>query len=215
MLEQFQPRKYLPRSLESERLTIRQWRIGDIEEHEELFQSSYEKHLSPWLPPQEESKSFAERKRQLHDRVIAMLDKWEEGSDYRFLIIRNSDKRIVGQLGITGIIRNVNQSCFIGYWIGREFLNQGYATEATVMAMHYAFEFLKLHRVSLWISPDNAGSLRIASKLRLRHEGTIKEALFLGGRWQETEIFTILSDEWDIRKNELMQEFCKADPTKR
>ncbi len=209
MLEEFKPRNNLPRSLESNRLTIRQWRISDIEEHEELFQSSFEKHLSPWLPPQEESRNPNDRNRQLHDRVVAMLDKWEEGSDFRFLIVRNSDKRIVGQLGITGIVRNVNQSGFIGYWIGRDFLNNGYASEATVMAMHYAFEFLRLHRISLWISPDNTASLRIANKLGLRLEGRVKDALYLGGRWQDTVIYTILKAEWEERKNLLMQQFCK------
>jgi [ribosomal protein S5]-alanine N-acetyltransferase len=210
MLEDFLPHNYLPRSLESNRLTIRQWRMSDIDEHEELFQSSYEKHLSPWLPPQEEAKTLSERKRQLHDRVLAMLDKWEEGSDYRFLIVRNQDKRIVGQLGITGIVRNVNQSAFIGYWIGRDYLKNGYATEATVMAFHYAFEFLRLHRISLWISPENPASLQIAKKLGLRHEGCVKSALYLGGRWQDTDVYTILSEEWTVRKDELMKTFCKA-----
>jgi len=199
MLEEFQPRYTLPRSLDGARLTIRQWRMSDLEEHEELFSANLEEHLKPWLPPQPKVTSERERREQAILRIQLMLDKWEEGSDFRFLIVRRADEKIVGQIGITGIVRNVNQSAFIGYWIGKAHTNQGYATEATELAIDYAFQHLRLHRISLWISPDNLPSLKVAKKLNLRHEGCVKGALFLGGRWQDTEIYSVLKEEWDRR----------------
>ena len=141
----------------------------------------------------------------MRDMLRTTTEKWEDGIDHRFAIVLKSSGAIIGQIGITNIIRNVAQSAFIGYWIGNDYLKQGYATEALVLALHFAFEFARLHRISLWIMPDNVASLRMAEKLKLRYEGLAVKALYLGGDWQDTKIFAITSDEWAERKSELYE----------
>ncbi|MEP7235076.1 MAG: GNAT family protein, partial [Ignavibacteriota bacterium] len=140
---------------------------------------------------------------QMRELLRTTIERWEDGYDHRFAVILKATGKMIGQTGITNIIRNVAQSAFIGYWIGDEYLNRGYATESLVLALHYSFEFAKLHRISLWISPANAPSLRMVEKLKLRAEGTALKALHLGGSWQDTNIYAITSEEWDERKNEL------------
>jgi [ribosomal protein S5]-alanine N-acetyltransferase len=76
-------------------------------------------------------------------------------------------------------------------------MNKGYITEAVKAIFTFAFESLRLHRLSFWIAVDNDASLRVAEKLGLRYEGTALRALHLGGRWQDTKIFAITSEEWD------------------
>ena len=209
MLEAFKPPERISKSISSERVTLRQYRLQDADEYAVLFQSSFKGHLEPWSPPTGLDGSDVSIRRATREHIIAALDKWDEGGDYRFFIILRSTNQIVGQLGITQVVRNVSQSSFIGYWIGKPFINQGLATEAVVLALEYAFECLKLHRVSLWISPENTPSLRIVAKLRLRHEGRALRALFLGGYWQDTDIFAITLEEWIERKGEMRREFAK------
>jgi RimJ/RimL family protein N-acetyltransferase len=129
----------------------------------------------------------------------------KEVDSYPSLVQRERKDPIIGLIGITNIIRGVSRAGFIGYWIGADHINQGYATEATVLAMQYAFEMLGLHRINLWIATDNAPSLRIAEKLGLRYEGTIIKALYLGGQWKDTKSFAILIDEWQERREDLLQ----------
>jgi RimJ/RimL family protein N-acetyltransferase len=117
---------------------------------------------------------------------------------------------IAGLIGITNIIRGVSQAGFIGYWIGTEFLNKGIATEATVLMMQFAFEMLGLHRINLWIAPDNLASLRIVEKLGLRYEGTVVKALFLGGEWKDVRSFGIIVDEWRERREDLLRFIATA-----
>src|ERR1035437_6657443 len=148
MLEAFQPPERVPKSIGSERITLRQYRMQDVDEYAALYQSSFKDHLEPWSPPAELDGSDASARRASREHIIAALDKWEEGTDYRFFIILRSTNQIVGQLGITQIVRNVSQSATIGYWIGKPFINQGFATEAVLLAIQYAFDCLKLHRVS-------------------------------------------------------------------
>jgi ribosomal-protein-alanine N-acetyltransferase len=141
----------------------------------------------------------------MREMLRMTIERWEDGLDHRFVIILKETEAIVGQIGITNIIRNVAQSAFIGYWVGSEYLNRGYATEALVSTLHYAFELAGLHRISLWIAPDNVPSLRMAEKLNLRFEGRALGALHLGGKWQDTNIYAMTSEEWEERKDELYE----------
>lgn len=142
------------------------------------------------------------------EHILTAIDRWEDGTDYRFFITLRETGEILGQIGLTQIVRGVSHSCFIGYWIGLPHINLGYATEAVVLAMEFAFDILKLHRVSLWIGIGNGASLKIPEKLGLRFEGTAIRALFLGDGWKDTHIFAMTLEEWIERKQELKSKFA-------
>jgi ribosomal-protein-alanine N-acetyltransferase len=203
MLQEFKPVEPLPSRVESPRLIIRQFEVRDAEEFFYLEKASMDTHLAPYSPVKPVPANDREGIRTMRELLRTTIEKWEDGFDHRFVIISKSSGKMIGQIGITNIIRNVAQSAFIGYWIGNEYLNQGYATEALVLALHFAFELAKLHRVSLWIVPENAPSIRMAEKLGLRYEGLALKALHLGGKWQDTNIYAITSEEWNGRKEEL------------
>ncbi|MDP4220215.1 MAG: GNAT family protein [Bacteroidota bacterium] len=205
MLEEFKPVDPLPRHIESPRLEIRQFEVRDAEEFFYLEQRSLHVHLAPYSPLKPEPATDAEGIRTMREMLRSTIERWEDGLDHRFAIILKESGAIIGQIGITNIIRNVAQSAFVGYWIGNEYLNRGYATEALVAVLHFSFELARLHRISLWIAPENVPSLRMAEKLNLRFEGTAIRALYLGGKWQDTKIFAITSEEWNERKNEIYE----------
>lgn len=203
MPEEFKPVHPLPSQIESPRLILRQFEMRDAQEFYLLEQRSLQVHLAPYSPVKPMPANDAEGIRAMREMLRTTIERWEDGLDHRFVIILKDTGAMIGQIGITNIIRNVAQSAFIGYWIGNEYLNCGYATEALVSTLHYSFEFAKLHRISLWIAPDNIPSLRMAEKLKLRFEGTALRALQLGGKWQDTNIYAITSEEWNERKNEI------------
>src|SRR5581483_482103 len=206
MLDAFHPPERVPKSIGSERVLLRQYRTQDADALAELIAGSFEGHLAPWSPPSMEIEAGGRRAAREH--ILAALDKWEEGSDYRFFITLRETAEIAGQIGLTQIVRGVSQSCFIGYWVGLPFVQKGYATEAVILAMEFAFDVLKLHRISLWIAVENRVSLKIPAKLGLRFEGTARQALFVGNRWQDTHVYAMTSEEWNERKTELRKQFA-------
>jgi [ribosomal protein S5]-alanine N-acetyltransferase len=209
MLEEFLPPERVPKSIGSARLLLRQYRTSDAESFAELLALSYKDHLAPWSPPGMEAEAAPTGgRRAAREHIFVALDKWEDGSDYRFFITLRESKEIVGQIGLTQIIRGVSQSCFIGYWIGLPYINRGYATEAVVLAMEFAFDVLKLHRISLWIATGNEVSLKIPARLGLRFEGTAIRGLFLGSQWHDTHIFAMTSEEWTERREALKAKFA-------
>lgn len=181
--------------------------MRDLDEFHQLQLQSFEGHLEPYSPPMPQDQTPAEARRATREHILLALERWEEDLDYRFGIVLRESGKMVGQIGITRVVRGVSQSAFVGYWVGRDHVNKGYATEATVLTMRYAFEYLNLHRLTLWIAPENASSLRIPAKLSLRFEGTALKALFLGGKWQDTHIYAITKEEWDVRREELIAGF--------
>ena len=205
MLEEFKPLDPLPSQIESPRLILRRFELRDAEEFYFLEQRSLQVHLAPYSPVRPIPATSVEGIRAMREMLRTTIERWDDGLDHRFAVILKDSGKMVGQIAITNIIRNVAQSAFIGYWIGNEYLNRGYATEALVSALHYSFEFAKLHRISLWIAPNNMPSLRMAEKLQLRFEGMAQKALHLGGVWQDTNIYAITSEEWNEKKDEIYE----------
>lgn len=122
-------------------------------------------------------------------------------SSQRFLICRASDGAIVGQIGLGGIIRGAFQSCFVGYWIAKEFTRRGYMREALSLAIEFAFRELKLHRVEANIIPRNQASKALVKSLGFRCEGTARRYLRIDGRWQDHEHWAMTVEEWRLLTN--------------
>ena len=72
------------------------------------------------------------------------------------------------------------------------FAGHGYATEAVQLLVDYLFSAKKTHRIQLDIVPENAASRRIAEKCGFVLEGTMRGALFNGGRNQDIVIYSLL-----------------------
>ncbi len=78
--------------------------------------------------------------------------------------------------GFTGLSRPSFETHFtpcveIGWRLAREHWNRGYATEAAVAALRYAFTHLRLPEVVAFTAPGNLRSRRVMEKLGMRHDG--------------------------------------------
>ncbi|MDX2115042.1 MAG: GNAT family protein [Planctomycetota bacterium] len=118
----------------------------------------------------------------------------------RWLIVRNQDGAILGQIGLGGIIRGAFQSAFVGYWLGSDYARQGYMSEALALALKLAFGPLKLHRVEANIIPGNEPSRALVKKLGFRYEGLALRYLRVNHRWQDHEHWAITSEDCKQRR---------------
>jgi ribosomal-protein-alanine N-acetyltransferase len=95
------------------------------------------------------------------------------------------------RLGLAGV-----QAGKLGYAIRPNGQGRGYATDACRTMMRFAFEQLRLHRVSAAIGPDNAASIAVVRKLGFSHEGRLRDHVHTNGAWRDSELFSLLVDEW-------------------
>jgi RimJ/RimL family protein N-acetyltransferase len=84
----------------------------------------------------------------------------------------------------------------IGYVIGRDHWQQGFATEIVPRVIDFAFDELGLHRIEADIDPRNTGSIRIVERLGFRREGLLRERYHVNGEKQDSALFGLLKPDW-------------------
>jgi ribosomal-protein-alanine N-acetyltransferase len=72
------------------------------------------------------------------------------------------------------------------------FAGRGYTTEAVQLVVDWLFGAKKQHRIHLLIVPENHASVRVAEKCGFVLEGTVRGAMFNGGRNQDLLLYSLL-----------------------
>lgn len=73
---------------------------------------------------------------------------------------------------------------------------QGYAEEAGMLMIEYAFNELNLHRLYAVIYDFNRGVIEMAKLFGFKQEGVLRQAAFTGGRFHDKVILGLLREEW-------------------
>lgn len=124
-----------------------------------------------------------------------MIKQKEKGSEYCFGIYIKDNGMLVGDVNLFHILREEPlQSCLIGYSLDKQFNGNGYATEAVSLAVRYAFDELKLHRIEAGAMPSNIGLMRVLEKAGFSKEGIAQKSVKINGKWEDHQIFAMLSD---------------------
>lgn len=92
--------------------------------------------------------------------IAAQLADGKDGKSHVFAILDDED--VVGVCGIHGIAGNVAQE--MGYWIGRPFWGQGYATFGVGALLDHSFRTLRLGVVKATALESNLASRRVLEK---------------------------------------------------
>ena len=115
---------------------------------------------------------------------------------YNLGIALNQTGKIIGGIGIRNIDREKKKSAELGYWLGKEYWNRGYVTEAVKLMLEFAFRTLKLHRIYAEAFKNNHASNKVLQKAGFKKEGELREAEYRHGEWQDVCIYSILTTEF-------------------
>jgi RimJ/RimL family protein N-acetyltransferase len=114
-----------------------------------------------------------------------------------FLIQTLADDRLIGFVGLDGILWNHGDS-FVGIGLGeREYWGKGYGTDAMRLMLRYAFNELNLQRVSLTVFEYNPRAIRSYEKAGFVLEGRVRLSMKREGRRWDLIYMGILRDEWE------------------
>lgn len=104
-------------------------------------------------------------------------------------------KQVVGLVTAGNITLGSSRSCYVGYWIGKDFAGKGIVPASVALVLDHLFKELKLHRVEIAIRPENVASLRVVEKLRINPEGIRRSYIHINGDWRDHQVFVITEDE--------------------
>ena len=102
---------------------------------------------------------------------------------------------LIGSIGVRVTSVSERQGSF-GCELDPRHWGRGYAREAARAVIGYGFWELGLHRVYAETLEDNAAAIRLAERLGMRREGTLRENRRFGGRWWNTTVLSVLETEW-------------------
>ena len=127
--------------------------------------------------------------------IMGARESLGRGAGVHFFIFDRSleETRIIGDLSFSNIVRGIFLAGDLGFRLDRAYEGRGYMSEAVSRALSYAFEDLKLHRVTANHMPTNIRSARMLRRLGFSIEGYAREYLFLNGRWEDHILSSLIA----------------------
>lgn len=121
---------------------------------------------------------------------------------YDNIVLRNTSKTFAihldGNFGLIGVIGiNFNQtkawSAEIGYWMGKDYRNKGFMTEALRKVIEICFKKYKLVRVCACHDPINPSSGKVMLKAGMELEGTSRAYVVKNGVYRDSIYYSIIN----------------------
>jgi len=122
---------------------------------------------------------------QLHTRTDAIS-----------FVICTTEGRPIGMIGLHSIdwkSRVSSTEVVIGE---KEFRGKGYATEAKIILLHYAFDTLNMHKIWGGIFSFNKASQAYNKKCGYKVEGVQREQLFANGKYYDKILVAVFREDW-------------------
>jgi RimJ/RimL family protein N-acetyltransferase len=129
---------------------------------------------------------------------MAQQRDWFEGLSERddavsFAVV--ADGEMVGNVGLRSFDPD-DGTAEIGFYVFPDHQGEGYGTAGTRLALQYAFEHRRLHRVDAESYGFNEASRRVLEKAGFVEEGVRREAAFVEGEYRDVHVFGALASEW-------------------
>ena len=113
----------------------------------------------------------------------------------RFAIVQKLTSELIGVIGLIDI-NETHSRAEMGYWIAKEYWNQGFATEAAQTVLDYAFTDLNLQRVYAHHFKRNPASGKVLIKIGMEKEGILRSHVQKWGKFEDIVVYGILRSKF-------------------
>ena len=176
--------------IETRRLVVRCYTPSDAPLLAESVTESLE-HLRPWMPWVYNEPEPLEEKSLRMKRFRGLFDL---GQDFVYGIFNPEETKLIGGTGLH--TRLGEDQLEIGYWIHKDYINQGLVTESSGALVKVAFEVVHVHRLEIHCDPQNFASAAVPRKLGFTHEGTLRAKSRFLDEWRDTMVWGLLDTEY-------------------
>lgn len=149
-------------------------------------------HLQPWMPWAIDEPTDLQTK---IERLRQFRARFDLGKDFTYGIFSLDGAKLLGSTGLHTRVGHGARE--IGYWIHKDYLNRGLATEAAAALTKVAFWIDKVDRVEIHCDPKNVRSAAVPRKLGYTHEATLhRRDRDSEGKPRDTMIWTLFAQDF-------------------
>jgi len=182
----------LDTALIAPRTVVRRFREGEGEVLYECIQDNYSRLHDHFPQTMEEIKSQATAEFFVRKR----LADWLMQREYCMGVWHTKDAKLIGFIRIFRLDWRVPKA-EIGYFIDKNYGQQGLMTESMMVVLNFAFRQLELEKLSLRTAMENVPSQRLARKVSFRREGDMRaDFRKTSGELIDTMLFGLTRSEW-------------------
>ncbi|MEP2936184.1 MAG: GNAT family N-acetyltransferase [Gilvibacter sp.] len=117
-------------------------------------------------------------------------------------IIRDTDSEaFIGEIGLTLSVERFKKG-EIFFNLLPETWGRGFASEAAIGVIKFAFNELDLHRIEAGVAVLNGKSIALLERLGMQREGRHRKILPLAMGWTDNYSYAILKEDWDAHKTD-------------
>ncbi|WP_242985309.1 GNAT family N-acetyltransferase [Vallitalea okinawensis] len=135
-----------------------------------------------------------------YQKILLELEykKIMDSKSLRYWLFKKEDykKKVIGNFGLSNIIRGTFQSCYLGYKLDKEEEGHGYMSEALKACIHIAFHDMGLHRMEANIMPHNKRSSHVVERLGFSFEGMSSRFLNINGIWEDHLRYALINENF-------------------
>ncbi|NYJ02252.1 RimJ/RimL family protein N-acetyltransferase [Nocardioides thalensis] len=116
---------------------------------------------------------------------------WAEATDRMvWAVVDRATGDIVGE-AVLNDLDPTNRWCNYRIWLAVR--GRGYGSEATRLALDYAFDQVGLNRVELEVFDLNPRARHVYEKVGFRHEGTRRQVLLMDDEWIDSHVMSVIA----------------------
>lgn len=117
----------------------------------------------------------------------------DTGNVIQFMICEKDSGKAIGCVNFKDI-DSVHKKAEYGIFIGDDdAIGKGIGSEVASLAVQYAFEQLKLHKIILRVLPHNKAAIRSYEKAGFLQEAYLKDEVFINGNFQDLILMGIIN----------------------
>lgn len=124
--------------------------------------------------------------------AVACEEAWQAGASLRFTVRSLQNGALLGVASLDHL-SPTNLSASWGVWLRQASCGQGLGAEVTREVARWAFRTLGAHRLAATPRVDNLPSIALARRLGFREDGRVSDGEYVGGRWHDQVLFSLLS----------------------
>src|SRR5699024_8074250 len=116
------------------------------------------------------------------------------GNNRRFIISENS--KPIGMIGLYSI-NWIHRTCEVGIYIGEKTKHgMGYGETAYKLIEKYAYNYLNLRKIKLFVVYENVKALNYWKKLGFENIGVLKNERYIDGQYHDLVIMDKTLNNW-------------------